>query len=467
MRDSFFRGSSGRLTPATAIRTTQHRDQASPFDPKNYLKQASIKTTPEMKSYTASINRPLINLKDSDAKTEPGHSPLFHKMVSSQSHSEYFGGHGSSGVSRQRGIYQLSQQGSSNLASPVKVQTPSRQSAQRYFQGFDQQVSSNLGLVSPRSPLISGINGSPVGHRTGAGIGGEQRRITPFANPLATKLGVTSPTSVISYPELCKCRRSPTGTCELAESWKEYIIKKPQDEAILKSSFHSYLRQPKKEEDVQQIEKDVMRTYPELGVYFPESPASRRLINVLAALAVRFPEMGYVQGMNFICASLIYHLKDDHLTYGVFCYFIEFLNLQEVYKEGLPGLKHHSGEFTKKLEKKLPDVHILFEKFCIIPEMYLTEWLIPLGCYHLPLKDTGHLFRLMLKQGWEFFYNLILQYLRILKPHITGLDEMGVLETLKHYTQHGSKCEDGKLSRIKIDWVQAMLDSAEAAKLSG
>src|SRR5688500_1268109 len=108
---------------------------------------------------------------------------------------------------------------------------------------------------------------------------------------------------------------------------------------------------------------------------------------------------------------------------------------------GLPGLRHHSGQFTKKLEMKLPEVHTLFEKYSITPEMYLTEWLIPLGCYHLTLKDTvsssylqGHLFRLMLKQGWDFFYNLILQYLRILKPHIGGLEEMEVLETLKHYT---------------------------------
>lgn len=44
--------------------------------------------------------------------------------------------------------------------------------------------------------------------------------------------------------------------------------------------------------------------------------------------------------------------------------------------------------FTKKFEHKLPDVYALFEKHEIVPEMYLTEWLIPLGCYHLPLKET-------------------------------------------------------------------------------
>lgn len=55
---------------------------------------------------------------------------------------------------------------------------------------------------------------------------------------------------------------------------------------------------------------------------------------------------------------------------------------------GLPGLRIHAGEFTKKFEKKLSDVHNLFEEHGIVPEMYLTEWLIPLGCYHLPLKET-------------------------------------------------------------------------------
>jgi len=98
--------------------------------------------------------------------------------------------------------------------------------------------------------------------------------------------------------------------------------------------------------------------------------------------------------------------------------------------------------------------------------MYLTEWLIPLGCYHLPLKDTGNLFRLLLKQGWNFFYQLIFQYLKILRPYLIGLDEMGILETLKHHTQHGSKSEDGKASKIIIDWHQAMLRASEAANYS-
>lgn len=55
---------------------------------------------------------------------------------------------------------------------------------------------------------------------------------------------------------------------------------------------------------------------------------------------------------------------------------------------GLPGLYVHSEQLTSLLKKKFSDLHELFEKKDIIPQLYLTEWLIPLGCYHVPLRET-------------------------------------------------------------------------------
>lgn len=40
------------------------------------------------------------------------------------------------------------------------------------------------------------------------------------------------------------------------------------------------------------------------------------------------------------------------------------------------------------MKKKMPDLFRLFEEKDIIPELYLTEWLIPVGCYHIPLRET-------------------------------------------------------------------------------
>ena len=334
LKDSYFQQTSYRLTPATSIRTAQHKPLAVPYDQKNMIRQSSFKTAPELKTYSLSGIRPVFNLKDLDGKTEPAFSPLQSSALSPDSPFQYHFTSGSPMISTKRVSHLMAFNGVSNLYSPQKTQTPSRQMVQRHYEGMDNSAVFSQAQVGHRSPLLGslGLQGQPKNPMEGK-TPTQGRHVFP-SNPLATHLKFSHQAVVMTYPEQCKCKRSQLGTCELAESWKSYIIKKPHDEFLLRNAYLSCLKQPKKPEDEQQIEKDVLRTYPDLDVYHENSPATRKLSDVLAAISVKFPAIGYVQGMNFICASMIFHLKEEYLTFGVFSYLVEFLNLQDVFKEG-------------------------------------------------------------------------------------------------------------------------------------
>lgn len=334
MRDTYFKVARDRLTPATAIRTAQQRSLSNIYDSKTFIKQSSMRTSPGLKMFSPIAALANSALKDTETKTEADDSPHRLSIMSQQSGLGPLSMGRSPLTSTTKGSYIMPFESPTSSIIPLETQTHSRQVSQKFFH-HSEYDSGLLPFQTPyRSPLSRTIQSKETVLRPAREPVMPSQRVGQLGNPLAAKLGVSQAINPVSYPDECRCRRSPQGTCELAESWKSFIIRRPQDEFLLRNSYSAFLRQPRKEEDVQQIEKDVMRTYPEIDIYYPESPASRKLTSILNAVACRYPTMGYVQGMNFICASLIYHLKEEHLTFGLFAYLVEFLDLQEVYKEG-------------------------------------------------------------------------------------------------------------------------------------
>jgi len=283
-------------------------------------------------------------------------------------------------------------------------------------------------------------------------------------NPLASSL--TPPHQPLDKIS-CTCRRHPlTGRCENAEDWLGYILPPAEEisnrimsQSQLRKAYEGMLKMPHTPEDEKQIASDVTRTFPELKVYNTNKLEAAKLTNVLTALAVRWPVIGYVQGMNFIVASLLYHLSEEYLAFWVFGHLVSCLQLEELYKKGLPALQFHSLNVQKLISARLPRLSDRLYRAGITPDLFLTEWLLPLGCYHIPLALTGHFLRIFLRHGWQFLYSLITQFLLLIESPLLLLDDMDLLQSIKAYSHHGAKPEALHPFLHKIDWLQAILDA--------
>ena len=62
------------------------------------------------------------------------------------------------------------------------------------------------------------------------------------------------------------------------------------------------------------------------------------------AFSKKNPQIGYVQGMNYLAASLLFHCA-DYIAYAIFNEIIDHFAVSEIFKEGLPGLKMHANNF--------------------------------------------------------------------------------------------------------------------------
>lgn len=137
-------------------------------------------------------------------------------------------------------------------------------------------------------------------------------------------------------PEYCKCgSETQSDLCAFANKVFDHLVRDIDDEDDLKTAYSVACRRKVSAEQERLILVDVLRTYAELKVYQdPESTSTKSLCNILRALASHWSGLGYVQGMNFIVASLKYHLQEEYLTFWASVYLFNLLDLHKNFSPG-------------------------------------------------------------------------------------------------------------------------------------
>ena len=111
------------------------------------------------------------------------------------------------------------------------------------------------------------------------------------------------------------------------------------------------------------------------------------LFNVLKAYTLYDNKWGYVQGMNFIAASLIYHSSPD-IAFWLFVSLIFDYHLRDNYEAGFPGIEMINLEIRCILKRKCPKLAKLFETTDTDFGMFTLEIIMSLFGITIPLNLT-------------------------------------------------------------------------------
>ena len=113
---------------------------------------------------------------------------------------------------------------------------------------------------------------------------------------------------------------------------------------------------------------------------------------MLLAFSKYNERIGYVQGMNFLAASLLYHC-DEVISFWLLVALTEERGLSQVYSPGLSGLHTHLERFTQVLSHTDPEIYkVLMTNFEIpILEIAFQNWVFTLFSSEIPLSKY-HLF---------------------------------------------------------------------------
>ncbi|KAH9386885.1 TBC1 domain family member 13 [Nematocida major] len=199
------------------------------------------------------------------------------------------------------------------------------------------------------------------------------------------------------------------------------------------------------------IDKDIRRTKitPVCGMYsdYLESvrhgePVKNALARILQVYVHTNKSIGYVQGMNIVCAIMYYVLSRDDLPYSesatYFCFFNLMADIGDLFTEKMDktetGLFGQQKMVLRLLKKKDPKLHArVLQKDLFNRSAFHVRWMVLLFSAEFTLGET------MLV--WDRFFEetpkgVMIPYfcaslLLLLRERILKDDEMEVLTTLE------------------------------------
>lgn len=208
--------------------------------------------------------------------------------------------------------------------------------------------------------------------------------------------------------------------------------------------------------NVETIKKDVIRTF-QSDKYFRNQPVLKVLQTILEDMADNNQEIGYVQGMNFIIGSIVYHCTHYLHSTMILDFLFEYLEMRKVfnfttldtYLEVAKGLmKCHLLEFYSYFDKVIK----------IDFKMLLLDWFFCLGFNKVPLNYSHLLLQNLVRYGWFFFYRLLINYFRLFseKRSKRFLSAKNLQEKFE------LQIELKNFYKLKIDWEELLNLSTES-----
>jgi len=164
------------------------------------------------------------------------------------------------------------------------------------------------------------------------------------------------------------------------QQWVEWSKDKQTERVNVRNVLELIGQRPlnlKSQEAYDQILMDVPRTCPE-HEDFRNAKGSDAIERVLFAFALRHPDIGYLQSMNFLAALLYIVLQDEDDVYQVFSSVV--VNMLPGYYADFSGLKRDTRLLKAFIERDYPDLHKHFADRSIGFDVAAAapSWLLPL-----------------------------------------------------------------------------------------
>ena len=185
------------------------------------------------------------------------------------------------------------------------------------------------------------------------------------------------------------------------------------DEFYKKNLYQQLEKEPvdRSIEDI--IINDIDRTFPKCQFFKDKyGNGQRKLLKVLSNYSKYNKEVGYIQGMAFICALLLTYM-DEERSFFMLHTLIKKYDLEGIY---LPGFRDLKKKFfvLLNLEKKfLPKCYRVLQKDEVYPGSYASEWFICLFARNLDFNILVRIFDTFLLEGFKVIYRFSLAFIKL------------------------------------------------------
>ena len=211
-------------------------------------------------------------------------------------------------------------------------------------------------------------------------------------------------------------------SCWKVQNWLKYLNFPKDAVSAYENLLISSIDLQEYSNSVRQIELDLKRTYPD-EAYFNTKDGEDSLRRVLVAYCKYDPNLGYVQGMNYIVGALLWHCTEVD-AFWIFVGLMERHELRDTYLPHFPGLSKHCQIIQLLTLEKLPRLHRHFAQFDVTCKMYATEWCFSLFGSVVPANEMVTVLDNFFKKGWIFFYKFVMFILTRLEERLLAANDL-------------------------------------------
>lgn len=191
-----------------------------------------------------------------------------------------------------------------------------------------------------------------------------------------------------------------------------------------------------------------------------------RLKRVLQTFVNYDHSIGYMQGMNFIMAAIMYHCNEE----VAFWIFVQLMALNDqvrtIYQPpNMPGLQYHVKILEKLIEKQFPEFNdfLLNDLNLSTHQIYLHDWIIPLFTSIMPIDLIIDYLIEFFAQGWTYFYKISLCIIKVLSPYIINNYELDQILSILKFREIPLK--QHRRTTLKVNTKRFELDAVAEARV--
>lgn len=218
---------------------------------------------------------------------------------------------------------------------------------------------------------------------------------------------------------------------ELIMNIQNYVFKysKLYTDKILLKTYSDYIYKSTKY--VEDIKKDLPRTFPDDKTFDYNKKNYVKLSNILKAYAYFNDEIGYAQGLNFLVGHLIFAFNEEEKIF----LFVDGI-IRKFKLKNLIGVTNNLNEKMKEIEnilnKYVPKLMNHLNKIGFNHQIFTANWLLTLFSNSMNTKYFLTFLNLMIIFDWNFFNFFMVAILQTYSNKIIYSDQNTLVNLMKN-----------------------------------
>merc|ERR1719213_1345539 len=177
--------------------------------------------------------------------------------------------------------------------------------------------------------------------------------------------------------------------------------------------------------------KDMNRTFPKHVLYRDKQGLGQQeLLSVLRAYSVFNDEVGYCQGMGFICGVLLMYMSEED-AFLMLISLLENYRMSGLFTQGLPLLNKYFFQLQRLLEIHMPLLHSHLTSQGVEPTMYASQWFMTVCVLNFPFATVVRVWDIFLAEGVKIIFRIALALLKLNQEVLLSESFEQILQTLK------------------------------------